>query len=77
MIYYLSGTTCIGSLYGPTSPAGWSVVGVEDFNRDYKPDYLLFNASNLHTVIWYMDNNVRIASTYGPTLLPGWTIAAP
>jgi hypothetical protein len=51
--------------------------GVADFNRDGKPDYLLFNASTRQTVIWYLNNNVKIASAYGPTLLAGWTVAAP
>ena len=52
-------------------------MGVADSNRDGKPDYLLFNASTRHTVIWYMDNNVPIASAYGPTLVAGWSLVAP
>jgi len=76
-IFYLSGTTWIGTASGPTPPAGWSLVGVADFNRDGKPDYLLFNATARQTVIWYMNNNVRIGGAYGPTLPAGWTVAAP
>jgi hypothetical protein len=52
-------------------------VGVADFNRDGKPDYLLFNPSTRQTVIWYLNNNIRIGSAVGPTLAAGYTLAAP
>jgi hypothetical protein len=62
---------------GPTLPAGWSLVGVADFNGDGHPDYLLFNPSTLHTVIWYMNNNVHVTGASGPTLPAGWSVVAP
>src|SRR6478672_3276540 len=38
----------------PTAtPAAGSTPTISDFNRDDYPDYLLFNPSNLATVIWY------------------------
>jgi hypothetical protein len=77
VIWYLSGITRIGSAVGPTPPAGWSVVGVADFNRDGKPDYLLFNSGTRQTAIWYMNNNVRVGGAAGPSLVAGWTVAAP
>jgi hypothetical protein len=45
-----------------------------DFNRDQKPDYLLFNASTRQTSIWYLNNNVYLSSALGPTLPAGWRL---
>jgi plastocyanin len=76
-IWYLSGVngvTFIGSAAGPTPPAGWALVATGDFNRDGKPDYVLYNPSTRQTVIWYLNNNVRIGSGVGPTLPGGWTV---
>jgi hypothetical protein len=53
------------------------VVGVADFNRDGKPDYLLYNPSTRQTAIWYLSNNVLIAGLFGPTLPAGWSVVAP
>jgi hypothetical protein len=76
-IWYLSGVngvTINGSALGPTPPAGWALVATGDFNRDGKPDYVLYNPSSHQTVIWYLNNNVRIASAVGPTLPGDWTV---
>ena len=54
-----------------------NLSGAADFNRDGKPDYLLFNPSTRQTAIWYLNNNVRIGAAVGPTLPAGWTLAAP
>ncbi len=54
-----------------TSSAGWSVVGVVDFNRDGHPDYHLFNSSTRQTAIWYLNNNVFSSGLFGPTLPAG------
>ena len=54
-----------------TSSAGWSVVGVVDFNRDGHPDYLLFSSSTRQTAIWYLNNNVRSSGLFGPALPAG------
>jgi plastocyanin len=78
-IWYLSGVNgvmFIGSAAGPTLPAGWALVATGDFNRDGKPDYVLYNPSTRQTVIWYLNNNVRIASAVGPTLPGGWIVMA-
>ena len=45
-----------------------------DFNRDGKPDYLLYNTGNRGTGVWYLNNNVRIGSAYGPTPPVGWRV---
>ena len=75
-LWYMDNNVRIGSAFGPTLPAGWTVAGVVDFNGDGHPDYLLFNAATRGTVIWYMDNNVRIGGASGPTLPAGWSVAA-
>jgi hypothetical protein len=77
VIWYLDGTDVIGSAFGPTIAAGYNLSGAADFNRDGKPDYLLFNPSTRQTAIWYLNNNVRIGTAAGPTLPAGWTVAAP
>src|SRR5206468_11427332 len=43
-IWYLSGVTFAGGLYGPTIASGYQLIGTADFNGDGKPDYLLYNA---------------------------------
>jgi YVTN family beta-propeller protein len=75
-IWYLNNNTYVSSAYGPTLPAGWSLVDVGDFNRDGKPDYALFNASTLRTAIWYLNNNVYVSGVAGPTLPTGWSLVA-
>src|SRR5205807_571022 len=57
-----------------TSSAGWSLVGVADFNGDGHPDYVLFNSSTRQTAIWYLNNNVFISGLSGPTLPAGWSV---
>jgi hypothetical protein len=70
-IWYLSGTTLIGSAYGPIVPSGWELVATADFNGDGKPDYVLYNAGTRQTAIWHLNNNVLVNSVYGPSLPPG------
>ena len=74
VIWYMNNNVHVTGAYGPTLPAGWSVVGVADFNRDGHPDYLLFNANSRATVIWYMNNNVHVTGASGPTLPVGWSV---
>jgi uncharacterized protein YbdZ (MbtH family) len=64
----------MGGAFAPTLPANWRVVGVADFNRDRKPDYLLYNASTHQTAIWYLNNNAFVAGIYAPTLPAGWRV---
>ena len=35
----------------------WSIVGIDDFDADGKPDILWHNASTSTTQIWYMDTH--------------------
>ena len=73
----MDGNNFVNGLYGPTLPAGWALVGAEDFTGDGKPDYVLFEASTRRTAYWYMDGNIYGGGTYGPTLPAGWNLAAP
>jgi FG-GAP-like repeat len=40
-IWYLHNNVYIGGAYGPTIPAGWSLITEADVNGDGHPDYLL------------------------------------
>jgi FG-GAP-like repeat len=74
-VWYMNNNVRIGNAFGPTLPAGWTVVALGDFNSDGYPDYLLFNANTGGTVVWYMRNNVRIGAATGPTLPAGRSVA--
>ena len=69
-IWYLSGVTLIGGVYGPTLPNNWALVGVADFDGNGSPDYVLYNAGTRQTAIWYLNNFQLIGGAFGPTL-PG------
>ena len=45
-----------------------------DFNRDGKPDYLLYNPGTRQTAVWYLNNNVLIGGAFAPTLPVGWRV---
>jgi hypothetical protein len=67
--------------YGPTVPHGWALVAAADFNGDWYPDFLLYNASTRQTYIWYLrERNHRlyfVRGAHGPRLPPGWSLVAP
>jgi FG-GAP-like repeat len=75
VVWYMDGNIHVSTSYGPTFPAGWSLVGVADFNGDDHPDYLLFKPATRQTVIWYLNNNVHVSSAFGPTTWAGWNVA--
>ena len=75
-LWYLNNNTFLRGAYGPTLPAGWSLVDVADFNGGGKPDYALFNPTTRQTAIWYMNNNALIGGAYGPALPSGWSLVA-
>ena len=45
-----------------------------DFNRDGKPDYLLYNPGTRQTAVWYLNNNLFIGGAFAPTLPVGWRV---
>ena len=55
-------------------PGTVSVGADYDFNADYHPDYVLYNASSRRNAIWYLNNSVYLTARYGPTLPPGWVL---
>jgi hypothetical protein len=73
-LWYLNNNVLIGGAYGPTLPAGWSLVSVADFNRDGYPDYALFKPSTRQTVIWYLSGVTLLGGTYGPTIALGYEL---
>jgi hypothetical protein len=60
-------TQYIGPIVSATTARG-------DFNRDGKPDYLLYNAGTRRTAVWYLNNNVYIGGAFAPTLPVGWRV---
>ncbi|HEU5248199.1 MAG TPA: VCBS repeat-containing protein [Candidatus Udaeobacter sp.] len=75
-VWFMSNNIFVSGAYGPTLPAGWSVVSVADFNRDGHPDYALFNPSTRQTAIWFLSGVRVLSSAYGPTLPSGWELVA-
>jgi hypothetical protein len=67
-VWYMNNNVFAGAAYGPTLPAGWSVIDVADFNGNGTPDYALFNLSKRRTAIWNLSGVTFVGSAYGPTL---------
>ena len=61
---------------GTYDSGGYDLAGVADFNRDAKPDYLLWDSTHSRTAMWYINDNVRIATAIGPTLHSGYRSVA-
>ncbi len=64
-----------GSVDIGTHPAGWSIAGVGDFNRDGTSDVLWFNAATNGAEIWEIRNGHWAASVDLGTHPAGWSIA--
>jgi uncharacterized delta-60 repeat protein len=47
-----------------------------DFDADWFPDYILFNAMTRRSAVWYLQSNNFIGGAFGPALPTGWIIAA-
>jgi uncharacterized protein YbdZ (MbtH family) len=73
-VWRLNNNVFTGGVFGPSLPAGWSLVGSADFNQSLNPDYLLFNASTRQSAIWYFSGTTFISSAFGPTLPSGWVL---
>ncbi len=70
-IWHMNGLSFVSGAYGPTVPAGWTLVGPGDFNGDGYPDLLLINASH-QTAIWYLRDGTFLGGVYGPTFINGF-----
>ena len=75
-VWYLNNNVFLGSAYGPTLPAGWTLVDAADFNRNGETDYALFNPSTRQTAIWYLSGVAFRGGAFGPTLPSGWALVA-
>jgi hypothetical protein len=73
-IWYLNNNVLIGSAFGPTLTAAWSLRALADFNLDSHSDYALFAPNTHQTSIWYLSGPTLIRSVYGPTLPNGWEL---
>ncbi len=74
-LWYLNNNVFIRGAYGPTLPSGWVLKGVEDFNGDGKPDFLLSDSSSGDkTAIWYLSGATFTRGVFGPTLARGYTL---
>ena len=77
-IWYMDGATWSGG-YADISPTvtdpDWKIVGVADFNGDYKPDLLWRNSVTGRTTIWYMDGATWTGGYHDLPAVPGpWEI---
>ena len=73
-IWYMNNNVHVASASGPTLPSGWGLIGVEDFNGDGKPDFLLFDFSSAKTAIWYLSGATFTRGVFGPTLAAGYIL---
>lgn len=73
-LWYLNDSVLVGSDYGPTIPAGWSLVDAADFDGDGYPDYVLVNTNTGQTGIWYLSGPTLLRGSYGPTIPAGWRL---
>ena len=74
-LWYLNNNVFTSATFGPTLPSGWVLKGVEDFNGDGKPDFLLSDfSSGDKTAIWYLAGAMFTRGVFGPTLARGYTL---
>src|SRR5207302_10077363 len=82
-VWYMGGTlgnTYLGATYlAFTGMAGWTVVGMADFNSDGTPDLVWQNDLTRQVSVWYMGgplgNNFLSSAYLDPAGHPGWTVA--
>jgi hypothetical protein len=73
----MNNNVLVSGAYGPTLPAGWTLIGTADFNSDGKTDFVSFSPSTRQTALWYLSNNSLIGGAYGPVVTSGWALTAP
>jgi hypothetical protein len=76
VIWNLHGNVFSGGAFGPTLPAGWSLVAVGDLNSDNHPDYVLFNSNTRQTSVWFLNNAAFTGSALGPVIPSGYSLVA-
>jgi hypothetical protein len=81
VLWYLNNNTYLSGAFSRSLPAGWGIVGVDDFratsgagDRDGKPDYLLFNPTSRQTAVWYFNNNMFLEGATFPAIPSGWQL---
>jgi hypothetical protein len=78
-VWYMNGATWNGGYVDlPTvSDQDWTIVGLSDFNGDFKPDVLWRNATSGRTTVWYMNEAIWTGQydDITPTVAdPSWVI---
>jgi hypothetical protein len=71
-IWHMNNHNLISGVYGPTVPAGWTILGIGDFNGDGYPDLFVYNPSSHQSGIWHMQDARLISAVYGPTFINGY-----
>ena len=74
-IWHLIGPTYVSGVWGPVIRAGWTIVGLGDFNGDGYPDLLLTNTAR-QTAVWYLHDGTYLNAAYGPTFINGFVAKA-
>src|SRR5207237_1858647 len=73
-LWYLDKNVHIGTASGASVSSRWQLVATGDFNKDGKPDWVVYDPITQQTVIWYFSNSVRIGAALGPILPAGYSI---
>jgi hypothetical protein len=76
-VYYLNNNIYVASAFGPVLTPGWGLVGLADFNRNGRIDYLLFNPSTGQSLIWYLSGASGVSfagSSLGPSIASGYEL---
>jgi FG-GAP-like repeat len=71
-IWHMNGQYLVSGVYGPTIPAGWTIVGTGDFNLDGYPDLLICRTSDHQTAVWYLHDGHLLGGAYGPQFINGF-----
>jgi VCBS repeat protein len=74
VVVFLLNNKAFTDASGPSLPAGYSLVGLADFNRDGNPDYLLFNPTTRQSQIWYLSGATLLSTQSGPTIPSGYKL---
>jgi hypothetical protein len=57
-------------------PPEWAIQGVEDFNADGKPDFLMRNTSSGVAFAWFFNNNAPVGDQFLFGIDPSWKVEA-
>jgi hypothetical protein len=78
VIWYLNGTTVLGSEWLPTvADPAWQLAASADINRDGARDLIWRNRVSGQNVVWYLNGTTVVGDAWLPTVAdPAWQLAA-